>query len=208
MGSIGTEKQELAELKRGVKKELAELGHTLYPLNVDGTYFNQSRNGTCEFVYYQDNSRRNTLTHFRKVSDRLVDIKRLSSKSDGTASTTNQVIITPDNILFLGMSLSGPSVPIWRKAFREAGKELGVITAEIEGPVATSYMPNLGLEDHGPEVTNYDYKETGKMFDFVRSDGKSYNLTECEIYFMSGLRELYEEKIKYVRETLRARNTC
>lgn len=200
------EEEELAKLKSDVDMTLVELTKTRCSVYIPGTYFKQSKTGICEYVYYQDNIRRKDGTSFNKLADKLMEITK---PRDGMVATGQQAIITPDNMLFLCLSLSSQhsDIAVWRQAFEEAAHEQNLITGEIIGPRRIAYALNMKLENHGPIVTNEDYKETGKIFDFVRSDGKKYNLAECEAYFIGGRRKIYKEKMRRVRAILKARNT-
>ena len=112
----------------------------------------------------------------------------------------NTIIITPDNILFHCIDITGSDTPNWRKGLDRAMKSEGLLVADIKGPIYKELGPNV--EDY---VNRESYKETGKVFDFVVSNGKKYVLSDCEIDMISGDRPVYEKAVKKLKAIALAR---
>ena len=192
-----------SELKEESKMRevLQMLGIKTGPVAIGGTFENPTR----EFVYFQDDGK-HSFDKQRSIIFGMM-VKDAYCKSDGTMWSGAAVIITPDNVIFHCVSLSGPDTGNWRKGFIRSANILGLIAGEVVGPKYKTLGPNP--EDY---VNLLSYKETGKVFNFVLSNGKSYRLSDCEIYMPNdylgpGIKKSgYELKLKEFRKLVKERN--
>jgi hypothetical protein len=182
-----------------IKEVLEMLGIKTGPVVIGGTLEDQ----TQEFIYFQDDGKHSFSKQFDLLFDLLLSNR--DYKSDGSMMAGGSIIITPDNMIFHCISLFGDKEN-WRKGFIRAANILGIIVGDVVGPKYKTLGPNP--EDY---VNLESYKETGKAFDFVLSDGRAYKLSDCEIHMPSdwlipGIkRGGYEAKLKEFRKLVKER---
>ena len=190
------------ELKKESKmtEVLQMLGIKTGPVVIAGTLEDEAQ----EFIYFQDDGKHSFGKQFDLLFDLLLSNREY--KSDGSMMAGGDVIITPNNMIFHCIALFGDKEN-WKKGFIRAANILGLIVGEVIGPKYKTLGPNP--EDY---VNLLSYKETGKVFNFVLSNGKSYRLSDCEIYMPNdylgpGIKKSgYELKLKEFRKLVKERN--
>lgn len=159
------------------------------------------------YVYFQDEENTIFDDQSAKIFNLMSDNREY--KSDGTMMSTNTVIITPNNILFHGLSFSGPDPKNWVRGFEKGVQKSEILGGQIQGPKMTyeEFVDRFENNDIDTEeyVNLISYKRIGQNFEFILTDGTKYKLSDCEIYMPFGDREVYTRKIGGIREVLKGR---